>query len=474
MHRSILTMIFFSLWLAVLSPTVARSQACFHTGFVDFGLGPTGGDEIYRLSAAGDDIVVDLRWSTAGSPDAALILSTPTGEVVDSWERVRHPGVEEKHTLFGALSRVAEKGFQYRLRLEDSDGVHADLALRVTVDCPAKELCRYGLRVGLDSSVVTVSRALGLALARAHDADSTDFLADVRAEHPELANEIPGLAWQMEQSRSSAQVGCQCEWVSLESEVSTPPVDTGSYHRHPSFNVHHSIQNPAGAGFRAGAQTRDGAIDIASGDTWGKATLGLQLLCTSIEDETEVTYGTEWQPGEIEITERQIAACPLPCTPKIEHQAIVNGCASGLAAGRHGMTAMATATIDTTMWLDRGAQAADILLTDAATVDLKAASGQTLRDQEGIFKWSRSLVSAAAVTAWLETSGSLDLMAYEASGSSAHTYAFGSLSLEYQMHLIADEDTQLCDDIPGAAVHSAYEDSTGTNGGVVIERWENP
>ena len=474
MVRSVFMFPVLLLLLAALSPVATRSQACFQAGYVDFGLGPIGDDEIYGLWVEGDDIVVELRWSTqAASAAVVMVLSNLAGDTVGSWKMVRNPGFEEKQRLTSALSQVAEQGFQYRLRLEDADGASYDQALRVTVDCPAKELCRYGLRVGLESSAIAVSEALGVALAEAAAADSTDLLADVRAEHPKLAREIPGLAWQMEQARSSSQTGCACEWVTIEDEVSTPPTDTGSYRRHPQFDVHYSIQNLPGPGLRVGAQTHDGRIEIPRADTWGRATLGLRLLCTRIASETTTTYGTEWGSGELEVTEREVAFCPLPCTPMIEHEMVLDGCASGRAKGRDDLTASALASLETTLWLEQDDQDGDVLLADAAVVDLAAAPGQSLSDREGISKLMRNAIRSPAVMTWLETSGSLDLQAHSTAGTLNRSYAFGSLAVEYQMHLTVDPAAQSCA-LPPAAVHSTYRDDTGTGGGVVIEIWEKP
>lgn len=459
----------------------ASAWSCFQTGFVDPGV-DLSGDEIQGMRVQGEDLLVDVRWSNASRPDGAFLLIDEAGETVGMWDAPRTANLEETRTLIGALSHVATKGFQYTLSLVEGDQVLLERELRVGVLCPDGEACRYVVRGGLHGTALTVSAAFGQALVEAREAGAEDVLEHVRVGHPELESEIPGLAWQMQRTRgggTGVASPCVCEWLTLQQGESTPPSSPGQYSGNSGMNpTHRSILKPNGAGFLAAAQTVDGNIEVLANETWGKTTLGLELLCTKIVDKTARTFPTEWSPlSELEVDEPTLEICPMPCTPKIEHQVQVNGCTGGAAVGRFDQSASVVGSIEATLQLSTSGSPGTntvSLFVDAAALDLQADNGRKARGAERINKLATDVLLAPGALSMIEAQGSLDVTASKLT-TFEHTYAFGALMLEYIQKLSVDAASQACEGIPGALAFHLYLLDNGNNGGgVVIERWENP
>ena len=424
---------------------------------------PPVGDEMQRMAADREDLLVTVYWSDELlHPDATLVLSTPAGADLASWKVARLPGKETEERLPGALVPVATSGFQFVLRLEGPKGPLDESAFEVAVDCPAGGLCSYQLLPGLTGGPITVSEALWNALDEARGAGSPDLLATVRKQHPELAGEIPGFAWQMEVSEPKAGDDCHCRWLTV---VSLTPA-TGIGPPRGGAPLHRFGTNDDGVAFRAGLQGVQGGGEVTRSETTGRSLLGIHLLCTRSAGGSPVRYPTKWPSRPVlEVRERQLNVCPPPCVPTIRHRTELGGCAQGIAAGRYGLRATAYAEVDASVTV--GAQSVSA---GGAAVDLFASDGETFRDTELFSADASATLTATGATAVAE-SGALLRVGAGRQSNDEYSYAFAAAGITYTMRLWTED---VCEGIPEHSSLLKLLRQSSQEGGVTMVRWEDP
>ncbi|MEM7583602.1 MAG: hypothetical protein AAF560_09505 [Acidobacteriota bacterium] len=447
-----------------LLPAATAYANCMRVGYLPVIAGETdpGDGILLRLIPDREDLVVNAQWSAELHREATFILSTPSGVELMSWTVERAPGKVTEHRLPDALSHVSSSGFQFRLRLAALDGETPEVAFRVAADCPTEDLCTYRLLPGLEGGL-TVSQELWSAIDEARGSGSEDLLAEVQAQHPDLASELPGFSWQLQESEPTPVGECRCRWLTVEGLTPKKPQGFGQQSANPPLQDYGS--NLAGGAFYAMLQGTEGAISTSQNQLHGQTTLGLQLLCTRNEGSTQARFPTAWPSlPELEVEMRRLATCPAPCTPTLEHETIVWGCAQATAAGRGGNRAAANAGIDVALQL--GTQS---LMARAAQVNLQAKSGQVLRDIESNWEATSATLSAEGASATLVTGGS-QAIDVEALGGRT-SYAFTSVSAKYHMKFLASAS---CAEVPdGAVLLNSLFDGTH-EGGVAVEQWEDP
>ncbi len=418
---------------------------------------------VLRIAPDREDLWVTVQWSLAARRLATFVLSTPTGEELMSWMVPRTPGEVSEHRLSKALSQITNLGFQYRLHLANPDGTTSGVSFRVAADCPPDGLCTYQLLPGLEGSL-TVSHALWSALDEARVAGSTDLLADVQAQHPELAPEVPGFGWQLQTAEPVANADCRCRWLTVEGLAPKKPLEIGNLNTTPPLQDYG--ENLEGAAFYGLLQGTAGTVTMSRPQLVGQTTFGLQLLCTRDLGESAARFPTSWPSlPELEIAQRQLETCPAPCTPMIEYTSTVWGCAQATATSRNGNDAEAAAEIDVSLAL--GSQS---LIAWAALVEADVASGQTVRDLESLWKQSSAELYTEGAVATMVAGGEQSI-AVEALGGARTSYALTSMSTKYKMKFVGSAS---CEGIPQdeASVGNLHD---GTHeGGVAIEQWEDP
>ncbi len=455
------------LLLVLLSPepAAALQDACFTTLPRDPGTGLSG-DGIRRLEADREDLLVTVSWSDdpAGG-DATWILATPSGTVAGSWEAPRQVGEITEQRLAGALARVAVLGFQYVLRLEDGETALAETRFRAIADCPDRDLCRYRLLRGLTGGPITVSERLWDALAEAREDDSPDLIGTVRELHSELAAEIPGLLWQMQESEPMPGSGCSCRWLDVQSLMpqSATSLDAGDGISQEVFG-----DNSQGAGMLVAAQTIQDPIEITGDETWGRSLLGIQLLCTRFSGQVAGTrYPTSWPSlPELVLEQRRLESCPAPCMPTIEHEAQVQGCVEARAAGRHGRWANAHSKLDA--WIELGSISR---VDGVAVAGVDVTDGETLRDAELFGEGSSASLEATGATAVAEAAASI-LIDADSQTQMLRSYAWGAASVRYKLWFGVLESCEGA--IPRHSSEIDRLEDSLHEGGVAIDRWEDP
>ncbi len=449
--------------LFLLLPTPASAN-CMHLGVTPGELGDVDpGDGILRLASDREDLLVTAQWSSETLRQATFILSTQAGQEVMSWTVPRTPGATSEHRLTAALSVVANLGFQYQLSLASTDGTAPELTFRVAADCPPDGVCTYRLLPGLEGGV-TLSHALWTALDEARATDSSDLLADVRAQHPELAAEIPGFNWQLQTTEPTPIADCRCRWLTIENLAPKKASIIGQQVMSPPLQDYGS--NLEGAAFYGMLQGTEGAIAMTRNQLIGQSTLGLQLLCSRDQGESLARFPTSWPSlPELEVAQRQLQVCPAPCTPKIEYKSDVWSCAQAIAASRDGNRVQATAEVDA--MLSFGSQA---LVAKAVTVNVDVAAGEVVRDTDFIAEVSSLTVEAEGAQATLLTGGS-QTIDVEAIGGNRTSYALTSVSSKYRIRF---DGSGSCEGIPlGHTEVNTLHDGT-QEGGVTVEEWEDP
>ncbi len=413
-----------------------------------------------RLAIDREDLLVTVRWpEEPGSADLTFVLSAPEVGEIGGWPAEQTPGEEAEQRLAGALSQVAAAGFQYLLELRDAGEVLGWLPFRVAVNC-AEEPCEYQLLAGLEGGPIAVSEGFWEALAEARAVGSTDLLASVRDQHPELAAEVPGFAWQYQQIESRPGADCSCRWLVVQRL--TPGTVIGPW-AGPLPSHEAGISHP-GAGFVAGVQTISVRADVERNQTRGSTVLGLQLLCTSDRGGTVEQYPTLWSSLPVlEIRKPALTSCHAPCTPHIDHLAYVRGCATGLAASIDQQRAWSRAEMDAGASLN-----GQPTIAGAALIDLDFSNNQSFSTQDSFLRDSAATVTGEQAVIELDA-GAL-IKAEVSSDSDNSGYAFAAASMEYALEL---EAAEICG-IPqgGALLVNAL--SKDKDGGVAMERWERP
>ncbi len=412
-----------------------------------------------RLTVDREDLLVTVRWPAEPSRDPTYLLSTSAGAVA-SWPAQQTPGEETVQRLSGALAHVATAGFQYFLELRGADGLLGWQTFRLTVSCGSGP-CVYRLLPGFEGGPLTMSRKLWDAVAEARAGGAGDLLASVRQTHPELAAEIPGFAWQWQQA-AGRDDGCSCQWVSTESfspmALLGPPSDQPP--------THESGINMEGAGFFAGVQSIDGAIDLSLTGAASTTAIGLELLCTLDLGGQQARYPTSWPSmPELEVVEPILEPCPAPCTPVIEHRTEVRGCVQGGATSRLNMPGWSKAEIDVGVALDGNST-----LAAAAAIKVDISDNELVRKIELIDKVSTATLNAESVSVEIGAGTLLEAEGTLEPDTGTYSYAFAAAALEYRTLLLAPP---ICD-LPEGRAYADHPLRGFDDGGVTMERWENP
>ncbi len=445
--------------LHLASPTPVAGN-CFITGLPER-TGQPPAPLPLRIGVDRDDLLVTVQWpDSPDSPNATFVLSTPGGLEAGAWPAETAPGEETEQRLPGALAGVATAGFQYLLELREPDRVLGRRNLRVTVNC-GREPCEYGLVPGLEAGPIVVSEELWNALDEARADLSPDLLATARDQHPEVAGEIPGFAWQWLQAEPEPGSGCHCRW--LVAEKTTQGLYIGPRSGQPPR--HRFGKNLEGAAFLTGIQAKQGTIAVQRNETEGRSLIGLHLLCTRYHGANPASYPTVWPSlPQLKIWEPVVSSCPAPCTPVIKHLADVGGCAQAGATSRDDQRVQAWAEVDAKVTLNGRSR-----ITGAAQLDVDVTRNELVRDIEYLFKHSTATLEAESAIARLSAGGYLSVTA-QPPANGTWSYGFATASLEYFMYLHAPE---ICGIAKGVA--GLYEPLQGTqDGGVALERWEDP
>ncbi len=459
------------LLLALLPwPALAEDEptACFTTR-QNQGDSPIG-DGLDQITVDGEDLWVAVQWGDDPSlPDAALVLATPSGTVTGAWPAPRSPGERTEQHLAGALGQTGVLGFQYVLRLEDAEGLRAQASLRAIVDCPQGELCRYRLVRGLKGGPITVSEAFWNALAEARDTGAPDLIGHVREHHPELAGEIPGFVWQMQISEEIPEkapgTDCSCRWIDLQNLVPQGTVSLEAGDGSPPTHVFG--WNHAGAHLLSGLQTTGGEVELELGDTRGRSSFGIQLLCTRAEGEAVPTrYPTSWPSLPVlALGERRLQSCPAPCMPVIEHRAELLGCAEAKALSRAGLPARASSKIVASVGLRPLAAVGG-----GAIAEVGVADGERLRSREAFEEEYSGKLEAMGAIAGAEAEAALLVDADEP--GTLFSYGYASAAVKYLLWFEASAGCPEVPDYGGGGLDLINNDQH--EGGVAIDRWEDP
>ncbi len=446
------------LWLLLLqlSSPALGAVSCFTSGLPD---GYHSTLVPLHLELDREDLLVTTQWpNEPRSADATFVLSAPGEGDVAFWPAEQAPGEDTEQRLAGALTGVAAAGFQYFLELRDPEGSLGRLTFRVAVSC-ADEPCEYHLVAGLESGPIAVSEAFWNAMTEARTGGATDLLASMRNEHPEVAAEIPGFAWQLQQAESRPGGGCSCRWVAVHSLSDGAFIGSRGGER-PS---HEYGTNFDGAAFLAGAQATAGRAEVDRTRTEGSTGLGLQLLCTADRGGNQAEYDTSWPSlPRLQVREPVISSCRAPCTPLIDHLALVTGCAEGYAVSRDNQRAWAWAEVDASGSLD-----GQPTIAGTALIDLDVSTSVAAGDRDSFFRDSMTTVRADGASAILHAGASLKVEALSPS-SDDHSYAYSAASMEYALEFQAPAT---CGIKPGYASF-VYALPRDDDGGVTMERWE--
>ncbi len=462
LHRTagvVLSLLILQLWWPAPAPgqRSPRPGTCFFSGLP----GEYLSEVSLRLEIDSEDLLVTVPWpEEPGSADLTFVLSAPVAGEIGGWPAEQVPGEETEQRLAGALTQVAAAGFQYLLELRDAGEVVGRRPFRVAVNC-AGEPCEYQLLAGLEGGPIAVSEAFWEALAEARAGGSPDLLASVRDQHPELAAEVPGFAWQYQQVESRPGTDCSCRWLVVQRL--TPGTVIGPW-AGPLPSHQAGISHP-GAGFVAGVQTISGRADVERNQTEGSTVLGLQLLCTSDRGGTPEQYPTLWSSlPMLEIRKPALSSCRAPCTPLIDHLAYVGGCAAGTATSREQQRAWSRAEMDAGASLNGQATIAG-----AALIDLDFSNNQSFNTQDSFLRDSAATVTGEQAVVELHA-GALIKAEVTSPDNDNFSYAFAAASMEYALELEAPE---ICGIPQGGAllVNALPKDK---DGGVAMERWELP
>ena len=193
---------------------------------------------------------------------------------------------------------------------------------------------------------------------------------------------------------------------------------------------------------------------------------GVQLLCTRATGQGEIErYATSWASlPTLEVEQQVLGDCPAPCTPVIQLTADAHGCVQGTANGRWDQPAKAIAEL-----------AADLGLGDLSLIEgdariRVATDGESARDQENFDKVSVVEQSAYGAIATVEASGLIDADAAWLQAPQA-SYAFAAATFGYQ--LIFDVPAS-CQGVPAHNAQLTSLEKPWQEGGVAMERWEDP
>ncbi len=453
-HLALLLLIFVS-----VSP--ATAETCLEFEFPIFG--GTTGDGLGLDGVEHEDLQVSIGWGDDGLPDANLVLSTPAGVDLETWPVARDPGERTEHLLESALVHVAtaNAGFQFRLRLEDAEGPRDEVRFRVGVTCPTGENCRYRLIEGLEGGPIAVSEEFWNAVAWAKASGSSDLIETVRTKFPDLTDEIPGFVWELTLGEQQGNADCTCRWVDAVG-LSTPAIEIGD--KSGQQPLHVLVENPEGAFFAAGAQSIDGPTGASRFVTQGRSALGIWLLCTTTTGGDDIQLPTDWPSRPVLwLEEPTLDPCGVECMPTIEHVGRIAGCAQSIAAG-NGLWAQSAAEVDGSLVLN----SSQSLIAGAATVQVDAP-GTTVGDNIDHFDQT-STMTLVAPGAVAEVAGSGKVSVQATDASNGHGYSYAGSAMDFHLRFTAQASCE------GIGPHDADLGNLldGADGGVAIERWEDP
>ncbi len=424
-----------------------------------------------QLGVDREDLVVTVRWSDGPPyPDPVFTLSAPGKAEVGWWPAEQIPGQETVQHLPGGLSQVATAGFQYLLELRDGETIIGWRAFRVAVSC-AGSPCEYRLVPDVEGGPIVVSQAFWSAMAEARAGGSSDLLATVRKDHPEIAGEIPGFAWQLQQAEpqdpgdrpGGRRGGCRCRWIG--SQNLTNPLSIGP--RQGTRPEHEYGENLEGAAFCAGAQSSGGsAVNLPASNTSGTTFLQLELLCTLETGGGPVPYPTSWPSRPVlTVPEPELEPCTAPCTPRIEHGTEVRGCAQGGVTSRKDREVSAAVEMSADVSLN-----GDLLIFGAAVIEIGVTRSEFIRDLDYLDESKTAIVRSEVASVQLHAQAALSSEALPPIGGGAPSYSFTASSIEYTTWFEAPET---CGMPRGwALIHAPLRGPD--DGGVAMERWERP
>ncbi len=179
---------------------------------------------IVGTSADLEDLVVTVAWQDSVAAEWLEIAVFDENDLQIAGQPVwPTPGERMRSTFGGFLHNLPESGFQFSATVRDAAGrdVSQRHAFRVVLECPpSMEACQWGALDGIYTNALAISEPLMTALVALEAKGSSDLLADVLEEQPDLRGPVFSLAAQLD--RLDQKLGlnneCACVWFHFSTQ----------------------------------------------------------------------------------------------------------------------------------------------------------------------------------------------------------------------------------------------------------------